>query len=218
MNIKQLLTATILLLPSGAYGQSEFDEAKFLAEQGDAEAQLNLGIRYANGEGVPEDDAEAVKLYRLAAKQGLARAQNYLGIMHANGDGVPENYAEAVKWFRLAAVQGYAGAQYNLGLMYNYGLGVPENFAEAFKLYRLAAKQGDAEAQNNLGIMYANGDGVPQNRGQTTFKRLGLPELRLLKKTVVCPRLHRLHCGNAGSFTGIAVEARCYLKKKKGMT
>ena len=146
MNIKQLLTATILLLPSGAYGQSEFDEAKFLAEQGDAEAQLNLGIRYANGEGVPEDDAEAVKLYRLAAKQG------------------------------------------------------------------------DAEAQNNLGIMYANGDGVPQNRGQTTFKRLGLPELRLLKKTVVCPRLHRLHCGNAGSFTGIAVEARCYLKKKKGMT
>ncbi len=54
-----------LLLSLGAYGQSEFDEAKLLAEQGDAEAQLNLGIRYANGVRcyTLEDDAEAVKLY-----------------------------------------------------------------------------------------------------------------------------------------------------------
>ena len=144
MNIKQLLIATILLLSSGAYGQSDFDEAKLLAEQGDAEAQLNLGIRYANGEGVPEDDVEAVKWYRLAAKQGLARGQSYLGIMYGNGDGVPENYAEAVKWFRLAAVQGYACSQYNFGLIYHYGLG-------------------DADAQSNLGIMHANGDGVPRS-------------------------------------------------------
>ena len=91
--------ATIFVLSSGAYGQSEFDEAKLLAEQGDAEAQLNLGIRCANGEGVSEDDVEAVKWYRLAAKQGLARGQSYLGIIYGNGDGVPENYAEAVKWF-----------------------------------------------------------------------------------------------------------------------
>ena len=106
MNIKQLLIATILLLSSAAYGQPDFEETKLLAEQGDAEDQLNLGIRYANGEGVPEDDVEAVKWYRLAAKQGLARGQSYLGIMYGNGDGVPENHAEAVKWFRLAAAQG----------------------------------------------------------------------------------------------------------------
>ena len=52
-------------------------------------SQLNLGIRSANGEDVPEDDAEAVKCYRLSAEQGLARAQYYLGIMYGNGDGVP---------------------------------------------------------------------------------------------------------------------------------
>ena len=106
MNMKQLLIATILLLSSGAYGQSEFDEAKLLAEQGDAEAQLNLGIRYANGEGVPEDDAEAVKLYRLAAKQGDAEAQNNLGIMYANGDGVPQNNVRGYIWWSVAAAQG----------------------------------------------------------------------------------------------------------------
>ena len=117
MNIKQLLIATILLLSSGAYGQSEFDEAKLLAEQGDAEAQLNLGIRYANGEGAPEDDAEAVKLYLLAAKQGLARAQNYLGIMHANGDGVPQSNVRAYIWWSVAAAQGQEDAKRNRGLV-----------------------------------------------------------------------------------------------------
>ena len=109
--------ATILLLSLGAYGQSEFDEAKLLAEQGNAEAQLNLGIRYANGEGVIEDDAEAVKLYRLAAKQGLARAQNYLGIMHANGDGVPQSNVRAYIWWSVAAAQGQEDAKRNRGLV-----------------------------------------------------------------------------------------------------
>ena len=109
--------ATIFVLSSGAYGQSEFDEAKLLAEQGNAEAQLNLGIRYANGEGVIEDDAEAVKLYRLAAKQGLARAQNYLGIMHANGDGVPQSNVRAYIWWSVAAAQGQEDAKRNRGLV-----------------------------------------------------------------------------------------------------
>ena len=45
------------------------------AEQGNAAAQGNLGRMYANGEGVPEDDAEAVRWYRLAAEQGYAAAQ-----------------------------------------------------------------------------------------------------------------------------------------------
>ena len=58
---------------------------------------------------MPQDYAEAVKGYRLAAEQGHARAQNNLGVMYEFGDGVPQNYAEAVKWFHLAAEQGNAG-------------------------------------------------------------------------------------------------------------
>ena len=49
------------------------------AEQGDVDAQLNLGNMYFNGEGVPQDDKAAVKWYRLAAEQGNARAQHNLG-------------------------------------------------------------------------------------------------------------------------------------------
>ncbi|MDC0081586.1 hypothetical protein OAI34_04220 [Emcibacteraceae bacterium] len=45
-----------------------------LAEQGVARAQANLGFMYENGRGVPEDDVEAVKWYRLAADQGVANS------------------------------------------------------------------------------------------------------------------------------------------------
>ena len=53
-----------------------------LAEQGDVDAQYNLGWMYAKGKGVPQDDKTAVKWYRLAAKQGLADAQYNLKWMY----------------------------------------------------------------------------------------------------------------------------------------
>ena len=114
---------------------------------------------YDNGQGVPQNYAEAVKWYRLAADQGDAGAQYNLGVMYDQGRGVPQNYAEAVKWYRLAADQGDAIAQYNLGVMYDKGQGVPQNYAEAVKWYRLAADQGYAGAQYNLGVMYDKGRG-----------------------------------------------------------
>ncbi len=67
---------------------------------------------YDNGQGVPQDYAEAVKWYRMAAEQGDAKAQSNLGFMYDNGQGVPQDYAEAAKWFRLAAEQGDADAQF----------------------------------------------------------------------------------------------------------
>ena len=136
---------------------------RLAAEQGVAEAQAFLGVRYATGRGVPEDDREAVRWYRLAAEQGDASAQLNLGFMHANGRGVPQDDREAVRWFRLAAEQGDASAQFNLGNMYRTGEGVPQDDREAVRWFRLAAEQGDASAQFNLGVSYAKGEGVPED-------------------------------------------------------
>jgi TPR repeat protein len=61
---------------------------------------------YANGEGVPENDVEAVKLYRLAAEQGQVNAQNELGIMYSSGVGVPMIAVKAYVWFSVSAAQG----------------------------------------------------------------------------------------------------------------
>jgi TPR repeat protein len=152
---------------SAAFNRGDYETAfaifLSLAEQGDITAQKNLGVMYRNGEGVAENDAEAMRWIRLAAEQGDANAQLYVGLMYRNGEGVPENDTEAVRWFRLAAEQGFPGAQNNLGFMYQFGNGVPENDAEAVRWYRLAAEQGDNIGQLFLGEMYADGEGVPQN-------------------------------------------------------
>ena len=58
------------------------------AEQGTAEAQLNLGLMYALGQGVLKDDAEAVKWFRPVAERGNAQGQLNLGAMYARGEGV----------------------------------------------------------------------------------------------------------------------------------
>ena len=115
--MKPLLNTTLFFLLvivfSGSVSGQDFEETKRLAEQGDAPAQNNLGFMYARGEGVPEDDVEAVKWYRLAAEQGHASAQFNLGVMHANGEGVPQNNLRAYVWFSVAAAQGDEDARSN---------------------------------------------------------------------------------------------------------
>jgi uncharacterized protein len=144
---------------------------KPLAEQGHVVAQYWLGVMYAEGEGVPQDDTEAVKWYRRAAGLGRhALAQLHLGRMHDMGRGVPRNHAIAMKWYRLAAAQGNAMAQTTLALIYDTGRGVPQNYWQAVKWYRLAAEQGVPVAQNNLGVIYQEGrGGVPQDYVQALF-------------------------------------------------
>ena len=61
----------------------DFDTLTKLAEQGNAGAQNDLGVMYAEGRGVPQDDAKAIKWFRKAAEQGHADAQLNLGEMYA---------------------------------------------------------------------------------------------------------------------------------------
>ncbi len=76
------------------------------AEQGDARAQVDLGVAYAKGEGVPKDEKQAVDWYRKAAEQGDAGAQCNLGILCANGIGVPQDGVLVYMLYNLAAAGG----------------------------------------------------------------------------------------------------------------
>ena len=114
-----------------------------LAEKGSVNAQYNLGAMYDNGDGVPEDDAEAAKWYHKAADQGHVNAQFNLGVMYANGEGVAKNAAEAATWYRKAADQGDYRAQYNLGSLYANGEGVPQSYSESYVWLSLAAMPGN---------------------------------------------------------------------------
>jgi hypothetical protein len=119
-----------------------------LAKQGDATAQFNIGLMYANGTGVAQSDTDAVKWYRKAADQGLAQAQSKLAAMYMAGKGVPQDYAGAISLVRKSADQGYAEAQFNLGIRYAEGLGVPQDYIQAHKWCNLgAAGASDPEVQ-----------------------------------------------------------------------
>ncbi len=157
-----LILALVLWLAAGARAEAGFKEgvaaykkgdyaAAFkefrpLAEQGNASAQYNLGVMYANGLGVPKDDREAVKWFRKSTEQGYARAQYNLGVMYDEGRGVPQDDKEAAKWYRKAAERGLARAQNNLGVMYVKGRGVPQDYVFAHKWFNIAGANGAERA------------------------------------------------------------------------
>ena len=94
-----------------AYEQSDYQTAFKLwlpmAEQGDANVQFNLGVMYAKGQGVKQDDFEAVKWFRKAAEQGHAKAQAILGFSYLLGErGVQVNKSLAKEWFGKACDNG----------------------------------------------------------------------------------------------------------------
>ena len=61
-----VLMLVVLVVP--ACSQDPTAELRQRAEQGDTEAQYDLGLMYANGEGVARDDEQAVRWFRSAAE------------------------------------------------------------------------------------------------------------------------------------------------------
>ncbi|MFL5047776.1 MAG: tetratricopeptide repeat protein, partial [Xanthobacteraceae bacterium] len=78
---------------------------RLAADQGDAAAQFRLGLMYSEGQGVPQDHAEAARWYRLAADQRYPQAQYNLGLLYAKGEGVEQDNVMAHMWFNLAVAQ-----------------------------------------------------------------------------------------------------------------
>jgi TPR repeat protein len=111
-----------------------------LAEAGDPRAETYMGIMYDNGYGVPQNRAEAFRLFERAANRGYASAQYNLAFMYHHGRAVQRSQTEALKWYRQAAAQGDVAAQYNLGKMYAHGLVVQRDLVTAHMWLELASR------------------------------------------------------------------------------
>ena len=72
------------------------------SQQGVAGAQLNLGLLYTSGKGVPADPAKAVQQFQMAANQGNGQAQYHLAECFATGAGVPVDPVRAYQWMTIA--------------------------------------------------------------------------------------------------------------------
>ncbi len=88
--------------PSQSTRPQSLADVRNLADHGDADAQWQMAVRYHNGEGVPQDDAQAMQWFQLAADQGNVAAQAALGAYYWAGRGVPEDLSKAYMWSTIA--------------------------------------------------------------------------------------------------------------------
>ena len=127
-----------------------------LADQGNGEAQYDIGILYENGQGAPQNSATAAQWYRKAADQGYAAAQLKVSKMYEDGVGVGQDSATALLWLRRSAEQGNALAQAILGMRYLGGKDdlVPQDDLLAYMWLLLAKEQGLDGADDALELAY----------------------------------------------------------------
>jgi putative methionine-R-sulfoxide reductase with GAF domain len=97
-----------------AVTDDSFEGMRKLGEQGDPAAQFSVGARYATGEDVRQDYAEAVRWFSMAAEQGHVVSQATLGAYYWAGRGVPQDLVKAYFWSVLAQAGGDEGSKYRV--------------------------------------------------------------------------------------------------------
>lgn len=147
-----LLSLVLSLSAAAAWaqGSDELSDLLSAAEAGSAAAQFGLGTRYLNGDGVDQDNFEALRWFTLAAEQNNSNAQYNIAVMYLNGIGVIKDGPQAIEWFLRAANNGDVSSQFTLGIiLFNGQLDVPQNTAEAYKWFTLAGAGGHQSAAAN---------------------------------------------------------------------
>jgi TPR repeat protein len=134
-----------------------------LANGGNAQAELLLGLEYLDGTGAAKNESQAATWIARAAGRGEAVAQMLLGALYGNGRGVAADPSQALHWYEEAAMQGNRKAMHELAVSYAEGWGAPKNYGEAARWFSRAASLGYVDSEFNLGVLYERGLGVPQS-------------------------------------------------------
>jgi hypothetical protein len=111
-----------------------------LAKTGDMDAQYEMGLRSADGNGVPQDYAEAMRWFTKASERGSSEAQLKLGLGYMKGIGVPYDENQAVMWLKRAANSGNIWAQKALSNLYLRGYAVPKDYVRAYTWAKIASE------------------------------------------------------------------------------
>ena len=129
------------------------DKATQLQEkalQGDAQAAFELGEMHASGVGMPQNNIEAVRWYRISAEKGNSKAQSLIGTAYHRGIGLAVDDVQATQWLLKAADQMDPLAQFQLGDGFESGWAGQKDNTEAYKWYLLSASQGYTKATKKV--------------------------------------------------------------------
>ena len=136
-----------------------------LAEEGNPEAQNNLGFLYQHGLGVKRNYSLALNWYTRSANQELAEAQHNLGMLNYLGHGVSQDFRIARRYFQKASDQKLGAASYMVGLIHFKGEGFQKNDAQARRYFAKAASEGDANGQYMYSYFLLTGEGKKRDQG-----------------------------------------------------
>ena len=125
------------------------------AEQGQPNAQFNLGRFFYDGKYVTQNFATAVFWFEKSAVQGVAPAKSVLAFCYKNGNGVAADPYKAFQWFEKAANNGDAFARNALGEAYANGRGVAQDLEKARYWFEQAKAKGNTDAAANLSRVWA---------------------------------------------------------------
>jgi TPR repeat protein len=129
---------------------SNYQRCSQEALKGDSIAQYYMAQMYRKGDGVTQDDKEALRWYRKAAVQEYRLAQFNLGWMYDTGQGVEANPEEAIAWYGEAAKQGDPYGPFNIGIFYYTGTSVQADFAKAQFWFQVARLNGNPKVDRWL--------------------------------------------------------------------
>jgi TPR repeat protein len=168
--------ALVLFCSSVAQLRAQFDQfgvdeqgLRRLAEEGEIDAQFQLGLRLAFGEGLKKNPAEGATWLEKAAKSGHAKAMNVLGSLYEQGVGVTEDPSKAAHWYQKAVDKEEPDAYFRLALLYQNGRGVKQDAVKATELAQEGANLGYAPAQTLYASKLASGDGVNKNSAKAAL-------------------------------------------------
>jgi clan AA aspartic protease (TIGR02281 family) len=130
-----------------------------LADGGNADAQLKVGIAYFKA----RNYSEAARYLKLAADQNVPEAQKRLGALNCQGWGIPKNVSECIRLYKLAAAGGDTQAEAAIGYRFILGDGIPANYDEAVRIGKSLSAKGNADGYVLLGMCNEFGAGVPKN-------------------------------------------------------
>ncbi|MGD8938504.1 MAG: hypothetical protein PVJ72_03940 [Gammaproteobacteria bacterium] len=107
--------AASTLLGSPNKPRDELDWLSRLANNGDAGAQLQLGLAYRDGRyGLNPDAKTGLYWLKQSAAGGNAYAEDTIGSAYAKGQGIPRDEKQAEHWWRKAIQDGDRDARIHL--------------------------------------------------------------------------------------------------------
>lgn len=158
------------------------------ADKGSTSAMVELGVAFATGAGVAQDEAAARNLFERAAQAGNPRGVSNLATLSG---GVSADPARA-RTLLAKAAETNAEAQYQLGMLLAEGTGGAKDDSGARLLFEKAAAQNHPAALERMGAFAQSGRGGDKNSSQAKayYERaaaLGNEDAKAALKRIDCP-------------------------------